>query len=109
MAEQGDEVARELFARGAVLLGGQIAAVVAQTGLEGTFPLGLTGSAFKAGEVFLAPLRGRVAEAAPGAEISLVRMAPVGGSLLLAAKACGQEERVLAEAFAELIEQKVAA
>ena len=109
LAEQGDEVARELFARGAVLLGGQIAAVIEQTGLEGAFPLGLTGSAYKAGEVFLAPLRRRVAEAAPGAEMSLVKMSPVGGSLLLAAKACGQEERVYADALAGMIEEAVAA
>ena len=40
VADGGDAVAVELFARGATLLGGQIAAVIAQTGLEGSFPSG---------------------------------------------------------------------
>jgi glucosamine kinase len=105
LAEQGDEVACELFQRGAAELGGQIAAVIEQAGLEGSFPIGLIGSAYKAGEVFLAPLRERIAEAAPEAAIATVEMAPVGGSLLLAAKACGQEQRVEAAALSELIER----
>lgn len=105
VAEQGDAVARELFERGAGLLGGQIAAVIGQAGLEGEFPVGLIGSAYKAGEVFLAPLRRRIAEAAPEARIAPVEMAPVGGSLLLAAKACGAAERIDADGLAALIER----
>jgi len=108
-AEQGDEVARELFQRGAVLLGGQIAAVIDQAGLEGSFPIGLIGSAYKAGEVFLAPLRARIAEAAPHAHVAPVEMAPVGGSLLLAARACGAENRVDAAGLTGLIERALAA
>jgi N-acetylglucosamine kinase-like BadF-type ATPase len=109
VAEQGDRVARDLFDSGATQLAGQIAAVVHKTGLEGTFPLGLIGSAYKAGEIFLAPLRRHVAKDAPGAEISLVEMAPVGGSLLLAAKARGLQQRVQADELAKLIEQALAA
>jgi N-acetylglucosamine kinase-like BadF-type ATPase len=109
LAEQGDEVARELFERGATLLGGQIAAVIEQVGLKGSFPMGLIGSAYKAGELYLAPLRRRVAEVAPGAEISAVEMSPVGGSLMLAAKACGQEQRVRAEALWMLLDRALAA
>jgi N-acetylglucosamine kinase-like BadF-type ATPase len=105
LAEQGDLIACELFQRGAAELGGQVAAVIEQAGLDGAFPVGLIGSAYKAGEVFLAPLRRRIAQSAPGAAISLVRMAPVGGSLLLAAKACGQEGRVDAEQLTTLIER----
>ena len=109
LAEQGDEVARELFERGATLLGGQIAAVIEQVGLTGSFPIGLIGSAYKAGELYLAPLRRRLAEVAPGAEISAVEMPPVGGSLMLAAKACGQEHRVRAEALWMLLRRALAA
>jgi glucosamine kinase len=105
LAEQGDEVACELFQLGAAELGGQIAAVIEQAGLAGSFPIGLIGSAYKAGEVFLAPLRRRVAESAPDAQISAVKMAPVGGSLLLAAKACGQEQRLDAAELTDLVEQ----
>jgi glucosamine kinase len=108
LAEHGDEVACELFKRGATELGGQVAAVIEQARLQGAFPVGLIGSAYKAGEVFLAPLRRRIAQAAPDAEISLVEMAPVGGSLLLAAKACGQERRVDGQQLTSLIERALA-
>jgi glucosamine kinase len=94
VAEQGDAVARELFERGATLLGGQIASVIARTGLEGSFPIGLIGSAYKAGALCLAPLRRRVAIDAPEAVMSLVEIPPVGGSLLLAAVGCGRRDHI---------------
>jgi hypothetical protein len=79
--------------------------VIEQAGLEGAFPVGLIGSAYKAGEVFLAPLRRRIAQSAPDAQISPVELAPVGGSLLLAAKACGQDGRIDTEHLTTLIER----
>ncbi len=109
LAEQGDGVAAELFERGGTLLGGQIATVIERVGLRGEFPVGLIGSAYKAGEVFLAPLRRRVAESAPGAQLTIVEMAPVGGSLQLAAKACGAEDRIDAAKLTGLIERALAA
>jgi N-acetylglucosamine kinase-like BadF-type ATPase len=109
LAEQGDQIAGELYERGAGELGGQIAAVIEQTGLRGRFPIGLIGSAYKAGEVFLGPLRRRIAEAAPEASISSVEMAPVGGSLLLAAKACGHQDDVSAEELSGLLERALRA
>jgi glucosamine kinase len=96
LAEQGDEVARALFGKGAAELAQQIAAVVARTGLAGEhgrdeeeFPVGLIGSAFKAGALFVDPLTDAVHALAPGAQVGLVELAPVGGSLLLAARSCG--------------------
>ena len=70
--------------------------------------MGLIGSAFKAGAVFVEPLTRAVHELAPEARILVVEMAPVGGSLLLAMRACGCEgalsvtelERLLDEALA---------
>ncbi len=91
LAAQGDAVARELFQAGAHELGQQIAAVIAQTGLEGEFPVGLIGSAYKAGAVFLDPLTRAIHEQAPAAQVAVVEMAPVGGALLLAARACHAE------------------
>lgn len=91
LAEQGDAVARSLFQDGAHELAQQIATVIDRTGLEGEFPVGLIGSAYKAGAVFTDPLARAIHERAPGAQVAVVEMAPVGGSLLLAARACHAE------------------
>jgi N-acetylglucosamine kinase-like BadF-type ATPase len=92
IAETGDEVALEIYATGAGVLARQIAATIEQTGLAGEFPIGLIGSAFKAGEVFIGPLRDAIAEKAPTARITPVQLAPVAGSILLAARLCGDRE-----------------
>jgi glucosamine kinase len=113
LAEQGDEVARELFRRGAAELAEQIAAVIRRTGLDGAdagpFPVGLIGSAFKAGAVFVEPLSEAVHATAPQAGIETVEMAPVGGSLLLAARACGAGARIDAAELAPMIERALSA
>jgi N-acetylglucosamine kinase-like BadF-type ATPase len=92
LAQDGDTVAQELYARGARKLAAQIAAVIAHTGLGGgedQFPVGLIGSVFRAGPIFVDPIAAALGRAAPGARISVVEMAPVGGGLQLAARACG--------------------
>ena len=110
VADGGDAVARELYERGARELGGQVAAVIRQTGLgtaadgPASFPVGLIGSAFKAGAVFVEPLSRVIHESAPDARVSVVAMAPVGGSLLLAARACGCVERLEAQELSRLID-----
>jgi N-acetylglucosamine kinase-like BadF-type ATPase len=118
LAEQGDEVACQLYRSGAHELGQQIVAVIREIGLDGEeagagggaatdmleFPVGLIGSAFKAGSVFIAPLTRAIHECAPRAQVVTVEMAPVGGSLLLAAKACGREEAVGAGELSRLID-----
>jgi N-acetylglucosamine kinase-like BadF-type ATPase len=122
LAQAEDAVAVELFARGAAELGAQVAAVIRQTGLGTTgggddddreraqaFPVGLSGSAFRAGDVFLRPLSDAILELAPGASISVVKMAPVGGSLLLAARACGRSDALSQEALAEMLDGALAA
>jgi N-acetylglucosamine kinase-like BadF-type ATPase len=95
LATSGDAVARGLYERAAAELGRQIRVVIERTGLDHAsnveeFPVGLIGSAFKAGAVFVEPLREAVRDAAPRARVSVVEMAPVGGSLMLAARACGR-------------------
>jgi len=92
VAQAGDEVARGLYERAAFELGRQVEAVIAQTGLTGPFPVGLIGSAFKAGDLFVAPLAQAVHKLAPEASVAVVEMVPVGGCLLLAARVAGCEQ-----------------
>jgi glucosamine kinase len=94
---QGDAVAHELYTRGANELAGQIVAVIAHTGLGGggdRFPVGLIGSVFRAGPIFVDPIVAAVHDVAPSASVSVVEMAPVGGSLQLAARACGRADAI---------------
>jgi len=107
LAEQGDAVARELYARGASELAEQIVAVIRMTGLSsgGSFPVGLIGSAFKAGPVFVEPLTNAIHECAPRAQVGTVEMAPVGGSLMLAARACGNGDQIAATELSRLIDE----
>jgi glucosamine kinase len=97
LAEQGDDVARALYRRGARGLAEQIVAVIDTTGLADgprAFPVGLIGSAFKAGALFVEPLASAVHQIAPRARVAVVEMAPVGGCLLLAARVAGCEHVV---------------
>jgi N-acetylglucosamine kinase-like BadF-type ATPase len=109
LAAAGDAVACGLYERGARELGKQIVAVIDHTGLRGDFPVSLIGSAFKAGPVFVEPLSAAVHEVAPEAQISVARMEPVGGSLLLAARACGRPEAIDPAELAGLLDAAVAA
>jgi glucosamine kinase len=117
LAAAGDDVAREIYERGASELGGQIVAVIEHTGLaegdgsgaaDGAFPVGLIGSVFKAGALFVDPLAAVVHESAPGARVSVVEMAPVGGSLQLAARVCGCAEAIDPERLTPLIDGALA-
>jgi N-acetylglucosamine kinase-like BadF-type ATPase len=111
LADGGDVVARELYELGARELGVQIATVIRVTGLAEKppggqpFPVGLIGSAFKAGAVFVEPLARAVHEHAPHARIETVEMAPVGGSLLLAARACGHAEELAPAELSRLLDE----
>ena len=92
LAQRGDEVARALYQEGARELARQIAAVIRQTQLDGEFPVGLIGSAYKAGPIFVDPLAADIHALAPRADVHVVDMAPVGGALLLAARAAHAEQ-----------------
>jgi N-acetylglucosamine kinase-like BadF-type ATPase len=111
VAEGGDPVARELYELGSRELAAQVAVVVARTGLAGNgsgdepFPVGLIGSVFKAGALFVAPLTAAIRRSAPRAQVSVVEMAPAGGSLLLAARACGRGEALDPQELAGMIDE----
>ncbi len=81
LAEGGDAAAHELYTRGANELAAQIAAVIGHTGLGGgddEFPVGLIGSVFRAGPIFVDPIVATVHGVAPAARVSVVEMAPGG-------------------------------
>jgi N-acetylglucosamine kinase-like BadF-type ATPase len=110
-AEQGDAVARELFERGACELAAQIAAVIRRCGLAedgergDPFPVGLIGSTFKAGAMFVDPLTRAIHDVAATAHVATVEMAPVGGSLLLAGTVSGVARKLSAAELAPLIDR----
>ena len=115
VAARGDTVARRIYEHGARELGQQILAVARQSGLlagsgdaTGEFPVGLIGNAFKAGELFVGPLLSTVRQAAPRARVSVVEMAPVSGSLLLAARASGREHAAEPSRLSRLIAAELA-
>jgi N-acetylglucosamine kinase-like BadF-type ATPase len=110
LAQQGDAVACELYRRGAELLGAQVLKVAERTALahEPSFPVGLIGSVFKAGAIFLDPLAAVVRESAPGAQLAIVEMAPVGGSLQLALRACGRSYALAPGELQRLLEDALA-
>jgi glucosamine kinase len=110
LAEEGDAVARGLYERGARELAAQIAAVARHTGLDesSAFPLGLIGSVFKAGALFVDPLVAAVHETAPGARAAVVEMAPVGGSLQLAMRVCGCAEAISHDRLQQLLDAALA-
>jgi N-acetylglucosamine kinase-like BadF-type ATPase len=104
IAGEGDAVARSLYERAARELGEQVKAAIRETGLEGEFPVGLIGGGFKAGAVFVAPLRAAIAEVAPEARVAPVEMPPVGGCILLAARAAGHPHGLDVPALKRLLE-----
>lgn len=108
VAHAGDEVARSLYLRAAHGLAAQIAAVIEQTALADEFPVGLIGSAFKAGPLFVAPLASEIAALAPQARVAVVEMAPVGGCVLLAALAAGRPDAVDPDELKPLLDAALA-
>ncbi len=110
LAQAGDAVACGLYERGARELGLQVGAVIDATGLaELAFPVGLIGSGFKAGPIFVEPLTRAIRERAPQADVAPVAMEPVGGSLLLAARACGRREELSVAELVRLLDQALGA
>jgi N-acetylglucosamine kinase-like BadF-type ATPase len=106
-AEQGDRVAISIYEQGAKELAAQIAAVIERAGLSGAFPVGLVGSAYKAGEVFVAPLAAAIARLAPQAQVRVVEVAPVAGALMLAIEAADARELLSLDGLGALISATV--
>ena len=109
LALQGDAVSREIYERGAGELARQIVAVIEMTGLSGRFPVGLIGSVFRAGELYVDPLERLVHQRSPQARVHVVHLPPVAGSLMLAARASGQTQAVATVDLASLVESRAGA
>jgi N-acetylglucosamine kinase-like BadF-type ATPase len=73
-----------------------------------SFPVGLIGSGFRAGAVLVEPIVRAIREYAPEALVSVVETAPVSGSLLLAARACGRSDALELAELLRLIDAAVA-
>lgn len=114
LAEDGDTIACALYLRAAHELATQILTVIRYTELGedaaagGTFPVGLIGSAYRAGAVFVEPLAAAVHVAAPLAQVSVVETTPVGGSLQLAARAAGRADALGEEELKRLLDAALA-
>jgi hypothetical protein len=80
-----------------------------ETSGRAPFPLGLIGSTFRAGPMFVDPLTRAVHEHAPQAQVVVVKMAPVGGSLLLAARVCGHDDELAPAELSQLIDEALTA
>lgn len=103
LASDGDEVARSIYKGAVSQLSAQVGAVLGHAGLQGEFPVGLIGSAFKAGAVFVDPLSEAIRQLAPQARISVVDVAPVAGALLLALGAAGVDGALSTEQLDALV------
>lgn len=99
-ADEGDEMAIGIFRQEAAGLAAQISAVYAALDFGGPAEVTLIGSNFRAGEVFLGPLREHLRHVTGGRGFAAPRLPAVGGSLWLAARAAGAEQRMDAGALA---------
>jgi glucosamine kinase len=93
-ADEGDEVAAGIYRAAAVALAEQISAVYAALDFGGPAEVTLIGNNFRAGEVFLGPLREHVRHVTGGRDFAAPKLPAVGGSLWLAARAAGAEGRL---------------
>jgi glucosamine kinase len=99
-ADEGDDMATEIFRQAAADLAQQISTVYAALDFGGPAEVTLIGSNFRAGEVFIGPLREHLRHVTGGRDFAAPRLPAVGGSLWLAARAAGAEQRMDAQALA---------
>jgi glucosamine kinase len=99
-ADEGDEMAIRIFRQAAADLAAQISAVYAALDFGGPAEVTLIGSSFRAGEVFIGPLREHLGHVTGGRDFAAPKLPAVGGSLWLAARAARAEQRMDARALA---------
>jgi len=87
LAAEGDEIAQKIVKFSARELGLNVNAVIRQLDLQdSSFDVILIGSLFKAGEIYIQPLRETIHEFAPNAQLVSLSVPPVVGAILLAAE-----------------------
>ena len=99
-ADEGDEMATGIFQQAAADLAEQISAVYTALDFGGPAEVTLIGSNFRAGEVFIGPLREHLRHVTGGRDFAAPKLPAVGGSLWLAARAAGAEQQMDAPALA---------
>jgi N-acetylglucosamine kinase-like BadF-type ATPase len=90
VAQEGDEVAREIFQRAALDLVVALQAAARRLSLKPPVAISYQGSLFKAGEVLLDPLSFELKQGIPEAVLSPPLMSSVGGAYKLARKRLGK-------------------
>ncbi len=103
-AADGDEPAIRIFQQAAASLARQIEVIHTTLQFDGPADVTLIGSNFRAGEVFLGPLRERLRPVLGDRDFSVPRLPPVGGSLWLASRAAGAETRLRPDDVATALE-----
>lgn len=93
-AREGDAIAKELFEKAAADLAAQIDVVYRMLKFDGHAEVTLTGSTFKAGQIFIEPLRVHLRHVIGTGDFLSPKLPPVGGALWLAARAAGVESYV---------------
>lgn len=96
-AAGGDAPAIRIFRQAAADLARQIEVIHTTLQFDGPADVTLIGSTFRAGEVFLGPLRERLRPVLGDRDFSAPRLPPAGGSLWLASRAAGVETRLHAD------------
>ncbi|HEX6086762.1 MAG TPA: BadF/BadG/BcrA/BcrD ATPase family protein [Thermoanaerobaculia bacterium] len=87
-AEAGDDMAREILARGGAELAECVLAIARKLHMtDSEFPVAYVGGAFHAGELLLSPMRLRLNRDAPGATLIPPIKAPVEGAAMMAMRA----------------------
>ncbi|MBV8516712.1 MAG: hypothetical protein JO197_04840 [Acidobacteria bacterium] len=87
-AQAGDDIARDILARGGSELAECVLAVARKLHLtDVAFPVAYVGGAFHAGELLLNPMRLRLQRDAPGASLVAPLKPPVEGAAMMAMKA----------------------
>ncbi|MDQ3283194.1 MAG: hypothetical protein M3Q69_17490 [Acidobacteriota bacterium] len=84
-AQAGDDVARDILARGGSELAECVLAIARKLHMSDTeFPVAYVGGAFHAGDLLLNPMRLRMQRDAPGASLIPPKVSPVEGAALMA-------------------------
>lgn len=87
-AQAGDDVARDILARGGSELAECVLAIARKLHMTNTeFPVAYVGGAFHAGDLLLNPMRLRLQRDAPGASLIPPLRAPVEGAAMMAMRA----------------------
>jgi len=88
VAEEGDQIARDLICWAGTELGEMANAVIRQLEFENlAFDVVMTGSMFEGGSMLIEPMRATIHKLAPGARLVRLRVPPVIGAVMLGMEA----------------------